>query len=186
MDQISFADKIRQLTLEARSKKNENPNWKLDKTITDITQFFDESVKKDAMKKIESRAEKGCNSANILEYGYAEYFYVCKRTKKIVRVPKFEKIEGHFLHRIHDVVNGNHFKTLLKQYVDTLGDMKVACWYPGNNINVVEIYWGPTKFHKWGDESDNEDAADDDADEPADEEEPADEPADEEAAADEQ
>ncbi len=151
---MSFTERMRHLASEARSKKvqEQNPNWKLDKTISDITKFFESEVKKDAMNKIETRAQKGCNSSNILEYEFFEYFYVT-RNDRIVRVSKYEKKEGFYLHRIHDVVNGQHFQNMLNEFVNSLGDMRVACWYPGNNMNVVEVYWGPTKVHKWDDEN---------------------------------
>lgn len=137
----SFAERMRGLTLDARG---DSKTYREFKDTADITKFFEEQVKRHAFEKIERRAVKGHFTANIMEYGFYEYFYVKPEGGEIVRVPKFERIPGTFLHRIHTIVTGELFQKLLTEFVATLGDMRVSCWYPGRDlIDVITISWAP-------------------------------------------
>jgi hypothetical protein len=132
---------MRGLTLDARG---DSKTYREFKDTADITKFFEEQVKRHAFEKIERRAVKGHFTANIMEYGFYEYFYVKPEGGEIVRVPKFERIPGTFLHRIHTIVTGELFQKLLTEFVATLGDMRVSCWYPGRDlIDVITISWAP-------------------------------------------
>ena len=107
-------------------------------------------MKKDAVSKMEIRAEKGFNSANILEYTYAEYFYI-DENNEVVRTPKFVKppMENGKSYRIFEAIRTTDFKELLDSFQKELGDgMELAMWWPGGNINVIEAIWGPTKYHR--------------------------------------
>ena len=140
-------------TLRAKSSEFRNQqNSKMvsyEKKKQDITTFF-EYMKKDALVKMESRAEKGYNSANILEYTYAEYFYI-DENNEVVRTPKYSKppIENTKAYRIFEAIRTAEFKELLDAYQTELDDgMEIAMWWPGGNINVIEAIWGPTKYHR--------------------------------------
>ncbi len=154
----NFADKIRNLSIEARTQNKKDESyiiWRQNKTISDINKFFEDEVKKGAMKKIEKRANNGAVNCNILEYGFYENFYLNNKGE-VVRVPNFEKKDGCYMHRIHHIVFTEHFQKILNDFINSLGSIKVSCWYPGKNINVIEVYWGPTKVHKWDDNDDGE------------------------------
>lgn len=139
-DKKSFADKMRQLALESRVDPE---TFRAKKQESDLITFFESEVVKNAQKKIEGRAKLGCLSANILEYGFSEYFYVTS-DKKVVRVEKFEERKGVYLHRIFKIVHSDLFQEKLKAFVDNeLGDMTYSCWFLGkNSTNVITVRWG--------------------------------------------
>lgn len=155
----TVADKVRKMALEAREKRSQgepNEDWKAAKNESDIKLFFKEEVKKGAMQKIEKRAIIGANNANVLEYKFDEYFYV--KDGKVIRVIGFEnKEKGIYLHKIYKVMQTDLFQKLLQEFVDDLGDMCFSCWAPSKNLNVIELYWGPTKNHKWEEEEEEDD-----------------------------
>jgi len=164
----TVADKIRKIAMEAREKRSDtnDASWKDEKNNADIKLFFNTEVKKGAMEKIEKRAVIGCNNANILEYKFDEYFYV--KDGKVVRTEGFQKIPNTYLHKIYKVMKTDFFQSLMKEFINTLGDMCYECWAPAKNLNVIEVYWGPTKNHAWDyNDYDDETEADDDDDDPA-------------------
>jgi hypothetical protein len=133
-----------------RTKSNEVRYEKYSKSSNkeDIELFFN-YIKNDAVNKMQIRAAKGYNSANILEYSYVEHFYI--DNKEIIRTPKYSKPtnENAKSYRIFEVVRTTEFKELLDNYQKELGeDMEIAVWWPGGNINVIEAIWGPTKYHR--------------------------------------
>ena len=145
----SIAEKLRSKSAETRSTKNSTPHF-LEKKKADITVFFN-YVKNDAENKMNIRAEKGYNSANILEYTYAEYFFV-DDNGEVVRTPSYQKppMENGQAYRIFEAIRTTEFKELLSEYEKDLGDgMEIAVWWPGgdSNINIIEAIWGPTKYH---------------------------------------
>ena len=144
----SLAEKLRSKSAETRSTQNSTPHF-LEKKKADITVFFN-YVKNDAENKMNIRAEKGYNSANILEYTYAEYFFV-DDNGEVVRTPSYQKppMENGKAYRIFEAIRTTEFKELLSEYEKDLGDgMEIAMWWPGGNINVIEAIWGPTKYHR--------------------------------------
>jgi hypothetical protein len=144
----SIADTLRSKAAEVRTtqySKGSSPEKKKE----DIKAFFD-YMKNDAVAKMQYRADKGYNSANILEYTYAEYFFVGENGE-IVRTPKYSKptTEGGKAYRIFEAIRTNEFKEMLDSYQAELGDgLEIAMWWPGGNINVIEAIWGPTKYHR--------------------------------------
>lgn len=136
----SFAERMRKKTCEVRG---EYKTYKDFKDAADITTFFEDVVKKDAMSKIEKRAARGHFTANILEYGFKEYFYVSSGGD-VVRVPKFERIPGVYMHGIYNIVHSSAFQKMLKDFMSELGDMRASCWYPnmGDLVNVITVSWG--------------------------------------------
>lgn len=150
----TFAERMRKLANEARSGKKDNQEeWRQQKTEADYLKFFN-SIKTDAMQKIEKRAKLGANSANLLEYSYDEHFYVSKNGGTIVHCPEFQQKPGLYLHKIFKVVHSDYFKAQLKEFMATeeMSGMRHDCWSPSKNLNVIEVYWGPTRSHKWGDD----------------------------------
>jgi len=144
----SVVQVLRTKSAEVRSQQNPKM-FSYEEKKQDITTFFN-YMKKDAVNKMEVRAEKGFNSANILEYTYAEYFYI-DENNEVVRTPKFVKpsVENGKAYRIFEAIRTTEFKELLDQYQNELGDgMELAMWWPGGNINVIEAIWGPTKYHR--------------------------------------
>ena len=138
----TFADRMRKMTVNVRG---DTKSYKEFKDTKDITTFFEEEVKKHALAAIEKRAVKGHFNANILEYGFLEYFYVTSEGS-VVRVPKFEKRSGVYMHRILTVVHSGAFQKMLNEFVGSLGNMRVSCWYPGrDSVNVVTVNWGTPK-----------------------------------------
>ena len=144
----TIAETLRSKAAEVRTTqyaKGSSPEKKKE----DITAFFD-YMKNDAVAKMQYRADKGYNSANILEYTYAEYFFVGENGE-IVRTPKYSKptTEGGKAYRIFEAIRTNEFKEMLDSYQAELGDgLEIAMWWPGGNINVIEAIWGPTKYHR--------------------------------------
>jgi hypothetical protein len=150
---INYVDKLREIAKNARSStdpKDIVEDWREKKKEADILKFFESEVTIDATKKINERAEKGCFSANILEYHFSEYFYINKKNE-VVRVPEFKQMPGYYLHRIHFAVKSDFFQEKLQTFIKEFGgDMQFDCWYPGREkINVITLFWGPTKTHKW-------------------------------------
>ena len=144
----SLAQTLRIKSTEVRNEKYSKPSSS-EKTKEDLDIFF-KYIKNDAVNKMQNRAEKGYNSANILEYSYAEYFFV-DENNEIIRTPKFSKPtkENAKAYRIFEAVRTVEFKELLDDYQKELGtDMEIAVWWPGGNINVIEAIWGPTKYHR--------------------------------------
>jgi hypothetical protein len=142
----SLADTLRMKSSEVRTQSNKGS---YEKKKQDITKFF-EYMKHDAVAKMESRAEKGYNSSNILEYTYAEYFFI-DENNEVVRTPKYSKPtnEDGKAYRIFEAIRTTEFKELLNEYQTELGEgMEIAMWWPGGNINVIEAIWGPTKYHR--------------------------------------
>ena len=142
----SLADTLRMKSSEVRTQSNKGS---YEKKKQDITKFF-EYMKRDAVAKMESRAEKGYNSSNILEYTYAEYFFI-DENDEVVRTPKYSKPtnEDGKAYRIFEAIRTTEFKELLNEYQTELGEgMEIAMWWPGGNINVIEAIWGPTKYHR--------------------------------------
>jgi hypothetical protein len=144
----TIAETLRSKAAEVRTTqyaKGSSPEKKKE----DITAFFD-YMKNDAVAKMQYRADKGYNSANILEYTYAEYFFIGENGE-IVRTPKYSKptTEGGKAYRIFEAIRTNEFKEMLDSYQTELGDgLEIAMWWPGGNINVIEAIWGPTKYHR--------------------------------------
>jgi hypothetical protein len=144
----SFAEQLRNKSAEVRSNQNGTTNFS-EKKKADITTFFN-YMKNDAENKMGVRAEKGYNSANILEYTYAEYFFI-DENNEVVRTPKYSKptTENGKAYRIFEAIRTSEFKDLLTEYEKELGEgMEIAMWWPGGNINVIEAIWGPTKYHR--------------------------------------
>ena len=145
----SVVQTLRTKSAEVRSS-NQNPKvFSYEKKKQDITTFFN-YMKTDAVIKMETRAEKGYNSANILEYTYGEYFYI-DENNEVVRTPKFIKptVENGKAYRIFEAIRTTEFKEQLDSYQKELGDgLEIAMWWPGGNINVIEAIWGPTKYHR--------------------------------------
>lgn len=138
---ISFADRMRNVTTQARG---DFTSYKDFKDAADVKKFFETEVKAQAQDKIERRAISGHFTSNILEYGYYEYFYIT-HDGEVVRMPKFDRIPGAYLHRVHTIVHGDLFQRLLEEFVTTLG-MRVSCWYPGKDLtNVVTVSWAPPR-----------------------------------------
>jgi len=149
----TLADQMRKLSIEAREKRSEvstDENWKETKNTNDITLFFKTQVVEGAIQKIKARA--GANNANILEYKFDEYFYV--KDNKVIRVEGFDNHKpGMYLHKIYKVVKSDLFQRMLYDYVSTLGKMGYECWAPSKNLNVIEVFWGPTKRNRnWSDD----------------------------------
>ena len=145
----SLAEKLRSKSAEVRSTNNSSSTNFSEKKKVDITTFFN-YMKNDAEYKMDMRAEKGYNSANILEYTYAEYFYI-DDAGEVIRTPKYVKppMENGKAYRIFEAIRTTEFKELLSVYEKGLGDgMEIAMWWPGGNINVIEAIWGPTKYHR--------------------------------------
>lgn len=145
----TLAERMRKMTTDVRGNFKTYREYK---DSADITAFFEEEVKKGAISKIEKRASRGHFTSNVLEYGYKEYFYVTS-DGRVIRVPKFERIPGAYLHSIYNTVHGETFQKMLNDFVtDELG-MKVSCWYPGKDaINVITVNWG---LPQQSDEEDN-------------------------------
>jgi hypothetical protein len=144
----SIAETLRSKAAEVRTTQNTKSSSP-EKKKEDINAFF-EYMKNDAVAKMQYRADKGYNSANILEYTYAEYFFIGENGE-IVRTPKYSKptTEGGKAYRIFEAIRTNEFKELLDAYQAELGDgLEIAMWWPGGNINVIEAIWGPTKYHR--------------------------------------
>jgi hypothetical protein len=137
----SFSERMRKLTMSARGEYN---SFKEFKNAADIKQFFKSEVAKNAHTKIEGCAAKGHFTAEVLEYCYHEYFYVTANGN-VVRVPKFEKVQGAFLHRIHHVIHTTEFKTLMENFLKELGDMRVMYKQVTHTSNVIIISWGGMK-----------------------------------------
>lgn len=149
-EKITIAEKMRKIALDAREKRSENGNdeaWKDEKNNKDIKLFFETEIKVGAMEKIEKRAVIGANNANILEYKFDEYFYI--KDGKVIRTQGFDKKPGIYLHKIYKVMQTKYFQDLLQEFINELGEMCFACWAPAKNLNVIEVYWGPTKNHEW-------------------------------------
>ena len=145
---VSLAQSLRAKAAEVRSSNFAKLN-SVEKKQQDLKALL-EYIKKDAVSKMNSRAEKGCNSANILEYGYPEYFYV-NENSEVVRTPKYIKptSENTRAYRIFEAIRTNEFKEMLEQYRTEIGDeLEFKIWWPGGNINVIEAVWGPTKYHR--------------------------------------
>jgi hypothetical protein len=145
---VSLAQALRAKAAEVRSSNFAKLN-STEKKLQDLKALL-EYIKKDAVSKMHSRAEKGCNSANVLEYTYAEYFYV-NENNEVVRTPKYVKptIENTRAYRIFEAIRTNEFKEMLEQYKTEIGDeLEFKIWWPGGNINVIEAVWGPTKYHR--------------------------------------
>lgn len=150
---LSFADKIREIAKAAREQgktPTTTEDWRETKKIEDINKFFKSEVANGAMKKIEERAFEGCLSANIYEYHFSAYFGFNKEGK-LVTLPEFDKNAGFYMHRIHHVVQSDLFQEKLKELITSFGgNMQYDSWYPGRDkINVVTVFWGPTKTHKY-------------------------------------
>lgn len=155
----SLAATLRTKSAEVRTSNYSKINSP-EKKQKDIKVFFD-YMKLDAVEKMQLRADKGYNSANILEYTYAEYFFI-DENNEIIRTPKYSKptTENAKAYRIFEAIRSNEFKELLSAYEKELGeDMELAMWWPGGNINVIEAIWGPTKYHRRT-KTTNEDATD--------------------------
>lgn len=154
----SFTDRMRKVTISARG---DCTSFKEYKDAADVKRFFEVEVAERAMEKIEQRAAKGHFTSNILEYGFYEYFYVT-HDGEVVRMTKFEKIPGAYLHRIHKVVHDAPFRKILADFVNTLGDMRTSCWYPGRDdlINVVTVSWAPAGTDAGADADVDTDATD--------------------------
>jgi REP element-mobilizing transposase RayT len=151
----SLAETLRNKSAEVRNSNYAKINSS-EKKLNDIKVFFD-YIKKDAVNKMQIRAEKGYNSANILEYTYAEYFFIDEKNE-VIRTPKYMKptTENAKAYRIFEAIRTNEFKELLDEYKKELGDeMEIAMWWPGGNINVIEAIWGPTKYHRKGQYANN-------------------------------
>lgn len=134
----TFAERMRAKTNEVRGG---NQTYREYKNAADITAFFEKHVVLGATDKIQQRAEQGHFTANILEYGYTEYFYV-DAENNIIRMPKWQLIQGMYMHRIYTVVHGDQFQKLLSDFSKSLGDMRVSCWRPGSDAtNVVTMDW---------------------------------------------
>jgi hypothetical protein len=150
----SLAETLRTKSAEVRTSNYSKIN-SLEKKQNDIKVFF-EYMKNDAIEKMQTRADKGYNSANILEYTYAEYFFI-DENNDVIRTPKYSKptTENAKAYRIFEAIRTNEFKELLNAYQKELGeDMELAMWWPGGNINVIEAIWGPTKYHRRGQNND--------------------------------
>lgn len=150
---LSFADKIREISKSARengSKPETIEDWREKKKLDDVNKFFESEVAKTVMQKIEERATEGCLSANIYEYHFSAYFYINKKNE-VITVPEFKKDAGFYMHRIHHMVHSDFFQEKLKNLVESFGgNMQFDSWYPGRDkINVVTVFWGPTKTHKF-------------------------------------
>ena len=144
----SLAATLRTKSAEVRTSNYSKINSP-EKKQQDIKVFFD-YIKMDAVEKMQLRADKGYNSANILEYTYAEYFFI-DENNEVIRTPKYSKptTENAKAYRIFEAIRTNEFKELLSAYEKELGeDMELAMWWPGGNINVIEAIWGPTKYHR--------------------------------------
>lgn len=154
MASVDFVEKMRAMAIQARESLKENrendEDWREKKKQADIEKFFEMEVMKGAVDKMEKRAEKGCYSANILEYHFNEFFYISKKGD-IVRIPEFKQIPGYYVHRIHNAVKEEFFQEKLRIFVKSLSsEMQYDCWYPGRDkINVITLFWGPTRTHKW-------------------------------------
>jgi hypothetical protein len=149
---VSLAQTLRNKSAEVRSSNFAKINSS-EKKLNDIKIFF-EYIKKDAVEKMNLRADKGYNSANILEYTYAEYFYI-DENNEVVRTPKYIKptTENAKSYRIFEAIRTTEFKEMLDGYKKELGaddEIDIAIWWPGGNINVIEAIWGPTKYHRKG------------------------------------
>ena len=140
---------LRTKSAEVRGNQNSKV-FSYEKKKQDITTFFN-YMKKDAVTKMQARADKGYNSANILEYTYGEYFYI-DENNDVVRTPKFVKptVENGKAYRIFEAIRTTDFKELLDEFQKEVGGdpMEFAMWWPGGNINVIEAIWGPTKYHR--------------------------------------
>lgn len=159
-EKITIAEKMRKIALDAREKRSENGNdeaWKDEKNNKDIKLFFETEIKVGAVGKIEKRAVIGANNANILEYKFDEYFYV--KDGKVIRTQGFDKKPGIYLHKIYKVMQTKVFQDLLQEFINELGEMCFACWAPAKNLNVIEVYWGPTKNHEWKEDETDDDIA---------------------------
>jgi len=144
----SLAEKLRAKSAEIRTTFNSSTTNFAEKKA-DITTFFN-YMKNDAEDKMNIRSEKGYNSANILEYTYAEYFFI-DENNEVIRTPKYQKptVENGKAYRIFEAIRTTEFKEMLSQYEKDLGEgMELAMWWPGGNINVIEAIWGPTKYHR--------------------------------------
>uniref|UniRef100_A0A6C0KWW8 Uncharacterized protein n=1 Tax=viral metagenome TaxID=1070528 RepID=A0A6C0KWW8_9ZZZZ len=156
----TIAEKMRKIALDAREKRSENGNdeaWKDEKNNKDIKLFFETEIKVGAVGKIEKRAVIGANNANILEYKFDEYFYV--KDGKVIRTQGFDRKPGIYLHKIYKVMQTKYFQDLLQEFINELGEMCFACWAPAKNLNVIEVYWGPTKNHEWKEDETDDDIA---------------------------
>jgi len=158
----TFAERMREKASAIDPKtipRDENEvnfeEWKAKKTESDIKKFYETKVQPGIEEKIEKRADKGLFSVNLMEYNYKEYFYVSK-TDELVMLPEYTEIKGNYMHRVYAVVNSETFKKMLKADLDTLGDIRIACWAPKKDLNVVEVYWGNTKYHNYDAEEEAE------------------------------
>jgi hypothetical protein len=141
----SVAEALRLKVAEVRASENSKFNT-VEKKAHDVQVFY-EHVTSDALEKMNIRAEKGANSANILEYGYGEFFHITD-DNKVIRHTKFTKIPDAKLYRIFEIIRTDDFKELLDSYTKQLGQgIEMKMWWPGGNINVIEAVWGPTKYH---------------------------------------
>ena len=150
---MSYVDQMREMAKSARKVEKQEDNvedWKEKKKEADILKFFESEIVMDAKNKITERATKGCYSANILEYDFGAYFYINKKGNVVIE-NEFKKITGYYLHRIHFAVKSQFFQDKLHSFVKEFGEqMQYDCWYPGRDkINVITLFWGPTKTHKW-------------------------------------
>jgi hypothetical protein len=160
----SFAEKIAEISKAAREKNpkaESTQEWREQKKNEDITKFFEAFIAKSAKDKIEARAAEGCLSSNIYEYHFSAYFYIDKKNEVQI-LPEFKKDAGFYMHRIHHTVHSEFFQIKLKELVSSFGgNMQFDSWYPGREkINVITVFWGPTKTHKfpliWGESPEDE------------------------------
>ena len=71
-----FAEKLHNLYKSKKAEQNGNRDEIQKRRLNDITLFFEQLVKADAMDKMLARAQDGCPTANLLEYQYNERFYI--------------------------------------------------------------------------------------------------------------
>jgi len=156
---MTFAEKMRQNSLAA-SRKEENTtapeaetikkvddSWKEKKRFDAITQLFETKVVHNAMHTIEARSNKGFFSTNLFTYHFGDYFYINDKDGCIISIDDFTP-NGKFLYRTHKMVMDPHFQELISNFSKGLG-IKFCCRRAGKTLNVVEVFWGNTQYHKW-------------------------------------
>jgi len=144
-----FVEKLHNLYKSKKAEQNVNRDEIQKRRLNDITLFFEQLVKADAMDKMLARAQDGCPTANLLEYQYNERFYIDEENK----VVRFINEKVNFPnYRIHDIVtHDNVFKTLIKDYQKELlsddNKITIECWRPKDKLCVIEAVWGKNRYH---------------------------------------
>lgn len=121
---MSFADKLRNISNEIESL---NEDDKL------ATLFFNQFVKYSENEMIKW-AERGLNYCILLEYKYM-YFY--KDTNRFQISHRYSSEQSNLKINIYDIINKNKFKTLMNDYLNSLGS---SLTYEFKN-NSLYIYW---------------------------------------------